>query len=125
MSRPADHDDLAALLARAFVRAWERYYASGRSETIAEEIARPALAQHLVAMAKQGVEHEMTLTEAGLEFLISLTRQPRASGALRSEKADIIEPQSPIVTAETGAFHLRMERPEAKFLAQWRVPWGR
>ena len=121
MPLPADQDnDLAALLARAFVRAWERYFVSGRSETIAEEIARPALARHLVAMAKQGVKREITLAEAGLEYLISLT--PRSQAAA-PEQGDIIGPQSAIATFAFQAFHFRIERPGAKFLLQWRIPW--
>ena len=93
---------------------------SGRSETIAEEIARPALARHLVAMAKQGVKREITLAEAGLEYLISLT--PRSQAAA-PEQGDIIGPQSAIATFAFQAFHFRIERPGAKFLLQWRIPW--
>lgn len=121
MSLAADQDDLAAILARAFVRAWERYYLPDRSETIAEELARPALANHLVAMAKGGVGHELTLAEAGLAYLISLTPQPQASGP---EQGDIIVPQGPIVTVKSRALHLRIDRPTATFSAHWRIRWG-
>jgi len=60
------------LLARAFDRAWDRYYRPGRI-TIAPDVARPALANHLVEMAKQGTLEEGALAAAGLLHLISLT----------------------------------------------------
>ncbi|MGH6677458.1 MAG: hypothetical protein ACREDL_00605 [Bradyrhizobium sp.] len=121
MSLAADQDDLAAVLARAFVRAWERYYRPGRSETVAEDVARPALAKHLVAMAKGGIDRELTLAEAGLAYLISLTLQQQASGP---EQGDIIAPQGPIVTVKSRALYLRIDEPTATFSAQWRIPWG-
>ena len=64
--------ELTLLLARAFDRAWDRYYRPGRV-TIAPEIARPALAAHLVAMAKDGTVEEGALAAGGLLHLISLT----------------------------------------------------
>ncbi|HEV7601840.1 MAG TPA: hypothetical protein VGO49_16490 [Bradyrhizobium sp.] len=64
--------ELTRLLARAFDRAWDRYYRPGRI-TIAPEIARPALAAHLVAMAKDGTIEEGALAAGGLLHLISLT----------------------------------------------------
>jgi hypothetical protein len=118
MSLAADQDDLAAVLARAFVRAWERYYLPNRSETVAEDVARPALAKHLVAMAKSGIDHEITLAKAGLAFLISLTPQQQASGP---EQDDIIAPPAPIVTVNSRALHLRVDKPTARFSAQWRI----
>lgn len=60
------------MLARAFDRAWERYYAPGRA-TIDAEMARPALANHLVEMARDGVIEEGPLAAGGLLHLISLT----------------------------------------------------
>ena len=45
--------EMTRLLARAFDRAWDRYYRPGRV-TIAPDVARPALANHLVEMAKEG-----------------------------------------------------------------------
>ena len=64
--------EMTQLLARAFDRAWDRYYRPGRA-TIAPEIARPALATHLVAMAKDGTVEEGALAAGGLLHLISLT----------------------------------------------------
>ena len=64
--------ELTQLLARAFDRAWARYYRPGRT-TIAPEIARPALATHLVEMAKDGTLEEGALAAGGLLHLISLT----------------------------------------------------
>jgi hypothetical protein len=60
------------LLATAFDRAWSRYYRPGRV-TIAPEVARPALADHLVQMAKDGVMDEGQLAAGGVLHLISLT----------------------------------------------------
>ena len=64
--------ELTQLLARAFDRAWDRYYRPGRV-TIAPEVARPALATHLVEMAKDGTVDEGALAAGGLLHLISLT----------------------------------------------------
>jgi hypothetical protein len=66
------HPELTLLLARAFDRAWDRYYRPGRV-TIAPEIARPALATHLVEMAKDETLDEGALAAGGLLHLISLT----------------------------------------------------
>src|ERR1700750_600371 len=59
-----DPDETTLLLARAFDRAWARYYRPGRV-TIAPEIARPALAAHLVEMAKAGTVEESALAAGG------------------------------------------------------------
>jgi hypothetical protein len=64
--------EMTLLLARAFDRAWARYYRPGRV-TIAPEVARPALATHLVEMAKAGTVEEGALAAAGLLHLISIT----------------------------------------------------
>jgi hypothetical protein len=64
--------EMTLLLARAFDRAWARYYRPGRL-TIAPEAARPALATHLVEMAKDGTLDEGALAASGLLHLISLT----------------------------------------------------
>jgi hypothetical protein len=64
--------EITRLLARAFDRAWDRYYRPGRV-TIAPEVARPALAAHLVQMAKDGTVEEGALAAGGLLHLISLT----------------------------------------------------
>jgi hypothetical protein len=73
MSQRAGQDDLTMLLARAFDRAWKNYYVPGRRDAISDEIARPALGKHLVAMAKEGVKEEEVLAAGGLLHLISLT----------------------------------------------------
>jgi hypothetical protein len=67
-----DPDETTLLLARAFDRAWARYYRPGRV-TIPPEVARPALAAHLVEMAKDGTADEGALAAGGLLHLISLT----------------------------------------------------
>jgi hypothetical protein len=67
--------EMTQLLARAFDRAWERYYRPGRI-TIAAADARPALARHLVEMAQAGTLEEGALAAAGLLHLISLTPEP-------------------------------------------------
>jgi hypothetical protein len=64
--------EMTKLLARAFDRAWDRYYCPGRV-TIDPEIARPKLATHLVEMAKDGAMEEGALAAGGLLHLISLT----------------------------------------------------
>jgi hypothetical protein len=77
MFQPAGRDDVTVLLARAFDRAWNDYYVPGRRSPISEEIARPSLGRHLVAMAKQGVKEEGALATGGLLHLISLTSDIR------------------------------------------------
>jgi hypothetical protein len=72
MAEPLDDEVLKLLLARAFDRAWARYYRPGRV-TISSEIARPALAKYLVRRAKDGVTEEDRLTGGGLMYLISIT----------------------------------------------------
>ena len=64
--------EITQLLARAFDRAWARYYRPGRV-TLAPEVARPALATHLVQMARDGTFEEGALAAGGLLHLISLT----------------------------------------------------
>jgi hypothetical protein len=72
MPDPMDADELKLLLARAFDRAWALYYRPGRV-TISSDVARPALANHLVQMAKDGVTKEGQLAAGGVLHLISLT----------------------------------------------------
>lgn len=67
--------EMVQLLARAFDRAWDRYYRPGRV-TIPAPQARPALANHLVEMAKAGTLDEGALASGGLLHLISLTPEP-------------------------------------------------
>lgn len=72
-----DGQELKLLLARAFDTAWSKYYRPGRV-TIASEEARPALAKHLVEMARDGLTDEGQLTASGVLHLISLTpNEPR------------------------------------------------
>jgi thiamine pyrophosphate-dependent acetolactate synthase large subunit-like protein len=64
--------ELTLLLARAFDRAWARYYRPGRV-TIPADVARPELAKYLVQVAGEGTQEEGALAAAGLLHLISLT----------------------------------------------------
>jgi hypothetical protein len=67
-----DPDELKLVLARAFDRAWARYYRPGQIR-ISPDDARPALANHLVQMAKEGVTDEDELTASGVLHLLSIT----------------------------------------------------
>lgn len=67
-----DEQELKLRLARAFDTAWSKYYRPGRI-TIASEQARPALATHLVELARGGVTEEGQLSASGVSHLISLT----------------------------------------------------
>jgi hypothetical protein len=95
MFQPAGQDDLTMLLARAFDRAWKDYYVPGRRSPISEEIARPSLGKHLVAMAKRGVTEEAALATGGLLHLISLTSE------IREEPR---RPPAPEIVFEPAAF---------------------
>jgi hypothetical protein len=64
--------ELTRLLARAFDRAWARYYRPGRT-TIAADVARPQLAKKLVELAQDGERDESRLAAGGLTHLIFLT----------------------------------------------------
>jgi hypothetical protein len=96
MSGRAD-DELKLLLARAFDRAWKRYYRAGRIDAISASVARPALALHLIALAKDGVVSFDALAESGFLHLVSLTPETQHWG------------------------HLRIERAGARFQQPWRV----
>ena len=63
-----DDQDIRRSLARAFDRAWGRYYRSGRL-TVGEDVARTALARRLVQLSKEGIRDEGRLAEAGLSHL--------------------------------------------------------
>jgi hypothetical protein len=69
---PLDADELRLLLARSFDEAWARYYRPGW-DTISPDMARPALASHLVQMAKDGVTDEGELAAGGVLHLLSIT----------------------------------------------------
>jgi hypothetical protein len=90
-------DDELKLLARAFDRAWKRYYRPSRFGAISENDAQPALAKHLIALAKGGVSSVDALAEGGLLHLVSLTPEARHWG------------------------HLKIEGAGAKFQREWRI----
>jgi hypothetical protein len=69
---PNDDQDIRKSLARAFDRAWGRYYRSGRL-TVGEDVARTELARRLVQLSKEGIRDEGRLAEAGLSHLRQLT----------------------------------------------------
>ena len=107
MSQPAGQDDLKMVLARAFDRAWNRYYLPDRIGTISEEIARPSLAKHLVAMVKEGVNEEAALAAGGLLHLISLTPGMPEEFVAESEQP----PPETEVVSEPPAFVDQRHRP--------------
>ena len=81
------------MLARAFDRAWDRYYRPGRV-TIAPEVARRELAKRLVELAKAGERDEGGLTAGGLAHLISLTAgTPDIRTSMRNEVCTSIVPR--------------------------------
>jgi hypothetical protein len=80
-------DEFKLLLARAFDRAWKRYYRPSRIGAISASAARPALAKHLIASAKEGVVSIDALAEGGLLHLVSLTPEAQHWGHLRIEGA--------------------------------------
>jgi hypothetical protein len=90
-------DDELRLLARAFDLAWKRYYRPSRIGAISESAARPALAKHLIALAKEGVASLDALAEGGLQHLVSLTPEAQHWG------------------------HLKIEGAAARFQREWRV----
>jgi hypothetical protein len=112
MSEPADLD-LAQMLARAFDRAWDRYYLD-ENGTTSKELARTSLAKHLVALAKEGEKDERALAASGFLHLISLTELPPRSTAFLAERD--VPP-----TSRPTFFHLRIDHAGAKFLSEWRV----
>jgi hypothetical protein len=68
---PEDRD-IRQSLARAFDRAWDRYYRSGRV-TMNQDVARTELARKLVQLSRQGVRDEWHLAAAALIHLRGLT----------------------------------------------------
>ncbi len=65
-------EDLTLLLARAFDRAWNRYYQPGNL-TLSRVIVRIELAKRLVQLSKEGVRDEGMLAQSGLDYLRELT----------------------------------------------------
>jgi hypothetical protein len=97
MSEPANNE-FKLYLARAFDRAWKRYYRPSRIGAISASVARPALARHLIALAKEeGLVSVGALAEAGLLHLVSLTPEEQHWG------------------------HLRIKGAQARFQRVWRV----
>jgi hypothetical protein len=94
---PERADDELKLLARAFDRAWKRYYRPGRIGAISADVARPALAKGLIALGKEGVVSLDALAEGGFLHLVSITPAAQHWG------------------------HLRIEGAGAKFQQQWRI----
>jgi hypothetical protein len=90
------------LLARAFDRAWDRYYRPGRL-TVAPEVARPVLAAHLVEMAKDGTVEEGVLAAAGLLHLISMTPDDGSGRSLDDYAPPACRREGPDNEAGTGA----------------------
>jgi hypothetical protein len=90
-------DEFKLLLARAFDRAWKRYYRPSRIGAISASVARPALARHLIALAREGVVSLDPLAEGGLLHLVSLTPEAQHWG------------------------HLKIESAAARFQREWRV----
>jgi hypothetical protein len=87
MSDSAD-DEFKLLLARAFDLAWKRYYRPSRVGAVSASVAQPALAQHMVALAKkEGIVSVDALAEAGLLHLVSLTPEAQHWGHLRIKGA--------------------------------------
>jgi hypothetical protein len=124
MSLAVDQDDLPAILARAFVQAWHSYYLPERPDAISEEIARPALAKHLVAMAKEGMSEEVSLATAGLQYLNSFTPGHHGSGISCPEESGILdEPSDQPTTIRSRSLHF--DGLKARFLVEWRIPWTR
>jgi hypothetical protein len=79
------NDEFKLLLARAFDRAWKRYYRPSRIGAITASVARPALAKDLIALAKEGVVSVDALAQGGLQRLVSLTPAVQHWGHLRIE----------------------------------------
>jgi hypothetical protein len=80
-------DDELRLLALAFDRVWKRYYRRRRIDAVSEDVARPALARHLIARAKEGVISPDALAEGGFKHLVSLTPEAQCWGHLTIEGA--------------------------------------
>jgi hypothetical protein len=79
---PESADEFKLLVARAFDMAWKRYYRPSRVGAISPDIARTALAKHLIELAKEGVVSTGDLAKSGLLYLVSLTPEGRHWGHL-------------------------------------------
>ena len=67
-----DAPELKMALARAFDRAWARYYGQGQG-VLSPDFARAALAKRLVQIARDGVSDEDSLTAGGVWYLVSIS----------------------------------------------------
>ena len=71
MPNDTSDQDIRLSLARAFDRAWQGYYRSGKL-TVSRDIARTELARRLVQLSKEGIRDEGSLAQAGLSHLRQL-----------------------------------------------------
>ena len=111
-------DDLPKIVGRALGSAWELYKAVG-SGTLSEEVARPSLASHLVALAKEGVTEDGPLVAAGLRHLVSLaTSSPFSKTSLPKE-----EDGKTFAGATRQVLLFRIVNAHARFLLQWHIRW--
>jgi hypothetical protein len=119
MSTDFEQDDLPKILARALVRAWELYRAFGNG-TLSAEVVRPSLARHLVSLAEEGMTREGPLAAAGFRYLVSLAAAPPSSKTSppKEDSGAIFE------AATRQLLHFRIDHAHARFLLQWRIPWG-
>ena len=92
MSQRADRDELTLLLARAFDRAWSRYYRPGRTIFVAKATARSSLAAHLIKLAKEGARDEAVLAEDGVRHLVSMTPPSWGEVRINNASAKLVRP---------------------------------
>jgi hypothetical protein len=120
MSLDFEQDDLPKILARALRRAWKLYEVVG-SATLSEEVTRPSLARHLVRLTKEGVTDEGPLVAAGLRHLISFANSPLSSETSAPKEND---DGKTFEDARRSPLHFRVVDAHARFLREWRIPWG-
>ncbi len=102
---PPFEEELINILARAFDAAWSDYHGGARSGLLPEKTARSALANYLVARAKEGTCDESTMAAAGLAHLISLT-----PGEMNDASRSTTEP-----------WKLNYQDANARFVNLWRA----
>jgi hypothetical protein len=91
-----DSKDIRLSLARAFDRAWTRYYQAGRL-TVCKDVARTELARLLVVLSKQGVRNETSLAAAGVKHLLLL----QGGGASETSKVrSLLDPTNKRLESE-------------------------
>lgn len=108
-------DSLPRVLIQAGRRAWELHGEASGIRTLDKDVAVSLLARHLVELAKAGMTEEGALAAAGLRYLVSLTTQSPPSVSSHAEHANegIRQPRE-----------FSIDSANAKFLLQWRIPWG-